>query len=1022
VNPLLDKSVVSTTFIGRAAQLTVLTNRLLHAEQGNNQLPLQVVLVTGEAGIGKSRLVAEARHRADQRGWQIVEGRAFEPDRVFPYAPFIDLLRTRLARSPVNEWLGLLGPLAGELAKLLPELTSIIPDLAPAPLDPEAEKRRLFEAVVQFFNRIIAGEEREATNPSSLNRPLLLIVENLHWSDETSLELLRYLARRLATQPLMLLFTYRSDEVHPILQQFLAGLSREQHSIELTLPRFTPDEVDALLRAIFEQERPIRTEFLDALMNLTGGNPFFIEEVLKALIINGDLFYHDDAWDRKPIEELQIPLSIQDAVQRRVAQLSADTHRTLTLAAVAGRHFDFGVLQAVTGCSETDLLRQIKELLAAQLVVEVSTDRFAFRHALTQKTIYEQLLIRERQMLHRQIGETIEGQVRNKAIAPTASLAYHFYAADAWEKALIYARRAGAETQALFTPHATIEQFTRALEAAQHLNEMTAQPDLYRARGLAYETVGDFISARDDLEIGLQVACNVMDRPMEWRALMDLGKLWTARDYTRAGDYFQRALDLARALDDPELLARTLNQIGNWHLNAEALHQALVYHEEALAIFQELKDEAGIAQTFDLLGMTNLLGGNVVLGAAYCQQAIDLFTVLDDRQRLSSSLTTLSLCGPVYTTDTVVAATMSLVEGIRYGKQAVQVAHEIGWRAGEAYSLTQVGQSFAVHGQYGEAIAFMQRGLALAQEIDHHQWICLIHRELGRLYFYILALSTAHQHLAHSLVLAQEIGSSFHIRRTKGCMASLLIAECQFPEAEALLNTIGDLDLPMQTLSQRLTWQGWVELALTKGDSAEALRIVNQLFAATTDHENQNIGAIPYLALLRGNALTALRRWSAAEDALLAALVTAQSRGTPRVIWRSHVALGQLYQAQALQAKAEQAFAAASVVIDKIAVTIPDSVIRDNFIQQTQAMMTPPTPSTPLQTAKLAHGGLTRREHEVAALVVEGKTNREIAAMLVIGVRTVEGYVSNILNKLGFSSRTQIAAWMVEQGLRTDSK
>ena len=411
-------------------------------------------------------------------------------------------------------------------------------------------------------------------------------------------------------------------------------------------------------------------------------------------------------------------------------------------------------------------------------------------------------------------------------------------------------------------------------------------------------------------------------------------------------------MELARGLDDPEVLARTLNQVGNWHLNVEAPYQALSYHEEALTIFQTLQDQAGLAQTFDLLGMTNLLGGNATRGAVYCRQAIDLFTVLDDRQRLASSLTTLSLCGPVYTTDSVVAATMSLVESIRYGKQAVQVAQEIGWRAGEAFSLTQLGQSFGVYGEYDEAIAVMQRGWAIAQEVGHRQWICLIHRELGRLYLDLLALSTAHQYMEQSLVLAREIGSSFHIRRATGYMVSLLIAEGQLSEAEALLNTIGSLDLPMQSLSQRLTWQGRVELALAKGNAAEALRIVDQLFAATSDHENQNVGAIPYLALLQGNALIALRRWSAAEETFVAALATAQARRAARLSWRIHIALGRLYQARAHHAKAEQAFIAAGAVIDKIATTIAEPAIRDNFMQQTHAMMTPPTPSTPLRASQ----------------------------------------------------------------------
>jgi predicted ATPase len=241
-----------------------------------------------------------------------------------------------------------LGPLASTVARFLPEpaLAQSIHDPIPE-LDPEAEKRRIFEAFVQVL--INSMQKRAEEAPHSLetgertvpelqpaSRPTLVIIEDLHWSDETSLELLRYLARRLARAPLLLLFTYRSDEVHPALRHFLAALSREQRPAELTVTRFTPAEVDVMLRDIFELDRPVRAEFLHAIHDLTAGNPFFIEEVLKALIASGGLFCSDGAWDRKPIDELRIPHSVQDAVQRCAALLSERARHTVTVAAVAG--------------------------------------------------------------------------------------------------------------------------------------------------------------------------------------------------------------------------------------------------------------------------------------------------------------------------------------------------------------------------------------------------------------------------------------------------------------------------------------------------------------------------------------------------------------------------------------------------------------------------------------------------------------------------------------------------------------
>jgi predicted ATPase len=243
------------------------------------------------------------------------------------------------------------------------------------------------------------------------------------------LEVLLYLARRLEPHPILLLLTYRSDEVHPSLAHFLALLDRERVATELALSRLTASEVDAMMRAILELNRPVPAGFLDLMYALTEGNPFFIEETLKSLITASELHLAEGVWDWMPIEQMRIPRSVQDAVQRRVVQLSPAARRVLTLAAVAGRRFDFALLQQVTGCAEDDLLCHIKELIAAQLVVEESAERFAFRHALTRQAIYVQLLARERQALHRTIADTLQRLYAATPDSHLGELAYHSYEA-----------------------------------------------------------------------------------------------------------------------------------------------------------------------------------------------------------------------------------------------------------------------------------------------------------------------------------------------------------------------------------------------------------------------------------------------------------------------------------------------------------------------------------------------------------------------------------------------------------------
>jgi predicted ATPase len=490
------------------------------------------------------------------------------------------------------------------------------------------------------------------------------------------LDFLHYLVRRSVAQPLLLLVTYRDDETQPSLRSWLAQLNRERLAQEIKLVPLSRNDVDTMLSAIFDlrhttsdMRRFLHGKLLDAIYTLTEGNPFFVEEALTSLITAGDIFYMQDYWNRTSHSEIHIPRSVQDGVHRRTEHLGEAARHVLTLAAVAGRHFDFALLQQLTRYDEDQLLLIMKELVAAQLVVEESGEQFAFRHALTRQAIYAQLLIRERTSLHRAIAETIERNSLAAIEGRLENLAYHFYRAKEWQKTVAYAQRAGEKALQLYSHRAAIDYFTWALEAAKHLSH--SPPAFYRARGRAYETLGEFDQAQHDYTLALEAARTINDRAAEWQSVIDLGFLWAERDYVEAETWLRQALDIAQTLNDPALHARSLNRIGNWHLNVEQPGEALRYHREALAIFHELHDSRGIAETLDLLGMVSYLESDLIQGTAYFQQAIALFDELGDRQGLTSSLATLILRGPTYQTDALVSAA-SLAEVCQDAEHTLQ--------------------------------------------------------------------------------------------------------------------------------------------------------------------------------------------------------------------------------------------------------------------------------------------------------------------------------------------------------------
>jgi DNA-binding CsgD family transcriptional regulator/Tfp pilus assembly protein PilF len=984
--------------IGRDEQL----NALQQVASGVAIRSGQVVLVAGEAGIGKSRLVRELAERLGRAGWVVQHGNCFERDRVLPYAPFLDELHALLTILPPAEVERCLGPALPHLARLLPELGLQSDETAG---DPEQEKRRVFYALCEIQSRLAARQ------------PLLLVIEDLHWADDTSLELLAVLARRVPRERILLLGTYRDDEVSVGLRYLLDELDRSRLALELRLTRLGRDEVAAMLRAILEPDRPVRQDFfqhqlqLQAIYALSEGNPFFVEELLRSLLAAGDIAYLDGRWDLKPVNELHLPRTVHDAVQRRTHRLSPEALQVLVQAAVAGRRFDFELLRSLTGRDEADLLRLIKELIGAQLVVEVEKrgEQFAFRHALTRQAVYEQLLGRERRSVHRRVAETIEQLFANSPESRPQDLAFHFSEAGDWEKALVYAERAGERADALHAPASAVEHYANAIEAAR-LQAIPPSPRLHRARGLAYERLGNFDLASADYNAALVAARMAGDRRAEWQALLDLGFLWAGRAYEQTRAYFADALDLSRKLDDPQALARSLNRVGNWHVNVEQPAEGERHHREALAIFERVDDRRGIAETLDLLGLAKYMQGNLVEAVGYLDRAIALFRELDDRAGLTSALAHRAVSVTTYHSCTAATLPEFAHQAIGMVDEAIQVAQDLGWRASEAFARMVLASVLGPRGEYARALSEIQTALRIADEIEHRQWTCASQYTLAEIHRELLAMDVARRQFEQALELARELGSGNWTTVITGSLASTLLASgATLPAAALLGDRPVDDGLFPTTLGQRQVRLAAAELALLQGEAARALPLLDSLRGDTA--------TAPQVDLVRARALHALGRLDEAAATLLSAYELATSCGLQSVTWRLQGELAAALDAQGRAAEAEAARTEALSIVDRLAQKLTDTVLTEGFLAGARRALGVKARSRRLLPR--GPGGLSAREQQVAGLIAEGHSNRAMAERLVLSERTVEDHVSGILRKLGFSSRAQIAAWATHQGLQS---
>jgi DNA-binding CsgD family transcriptional regulator len=311
-------------------------------------------------------------------------------------------------------------------------------------------------------------------------------------------------------------------------------------------------------------------------------------------------------------------------------------------------------------------------------------------------------------------------------------------------------------------------------------------------------------------------------------------------------------------------------------------------------------------------------------------------------------------------------------------------------------------------GHYGRALPLVRDGLAMALEIDHREWTAYGHVSHGIIFGELLAWPQAQEHFHRAYTLARSSGSLYWLHNTAGYLADALIMQGDLDAAEKTLSTV-PIDLPMQALGQRRIWTSRAKLALARADPAQALDVVERLFASAIHCTSPQ--DIPLLALLRGRCLSALARHGEAEEALQAARQGAVERGARPLCWRICLELGHLYRVCRDNDEAARQFHSARDIAAELAATLPGD-LRDGFLSHVASLL----PADRARTAR-HKDALTARERDVAALVARGLSNRDIGHALYIGERTVETHVGNILAKLGYTSRAQIAAWVIETDL-----
>ncbi|MGH2447684.1 MAG: ATP-binding protein, partial [Chloroflexota bacterium] len=616
----------SGELVGRELEWGRVVTSLEMVMQGNGQL----VMLSGEPGIGKTRVAQEVTLMARQWGFLVATGRCYEQERTVPYYPFLEALATLYEACPPHiraetprRW--------PQLGRLLPELVGIAPP-APSPGDDQEDRHLLFRAITGFIEAIAE------------TMPVAFLLDDLHWADDSSLKLLLYLARYTRGSRVLLVGTYRDAEIylHHPLETALVDISRDRLMEEIEIRRLQPDGTAALVAGMLGIGENV-DEIAAMIHRRTDGNAFFAQEMVRALLESGHLYERDGRWEYEALREMEIPKSVRALIGQRLARLSDQAQDILRAASVLGQRFTFDDLLATgQGWSEEGIEQALEQAVDFGLVREVD-EGYAFNHSLTQAALYADLSTRRRKQTHLAAGEALErlsDEARNQR---AGELARHFLEADDAGRALKYTVLAGDRAGQIFAHQEAVGHYRTALDLARELHDAALEMDVMErlAGSLAlearydealqlYEDLAQRFDGAADLEAQARVAAHIGDihywndtaaegvarlRPviekLEASQRLDLkgrrAALWAAqaRLYVDTGQYreqldaAERAVELSKDLGDDSLL------LGCELIRSDALWR-LDRHDEALRTMEELIPRAEAAR--DLYNLALALG------------------------------------------------------------------------------------------------------------------------------------------------------------------------------------------------------------------------------------------------------------------------------------------------------------------------------------------------------------------------------------------------------------------------------
>jgi len=839
-------AVKEVQLIDRVEELGLLREAIDKAVSGQGG----VFFLCGEAGIGKTRLARELGAYARLRGMHVLYGRCpalFRMDGVPPYVLWKEVIKDYMEMSTPEQSYRVLGFYPAEVSVLVPELKQKLGAFPPSlSIGLGQERDRLFEAVLQFVTNI------------SKEAPLLVVLDDLQWTDQSSLLLMHYMARGIYNRPLLLFGAYRDNEVdeqHP-LTPVATELNRDRLLSSIHLERMSFDDVSEMIKRILEQD-DVPTEFLKLVHDKTKGNPFFVEEVIKSLKEERILYREDNKWKTKEVTRIEFPKTVKSLVKTRLSRLDEDCQNTLTMASFIGNDFTFEALCAVAGFDEGKALEIMEKTLKTGLIKERvvrGDDIFSFSDVIIRDVVHEEVSHLRHKKLHATIGSALEKTYVKKLDEHLGELAYHFLEGGEKDKALHYFLKAEEKARSIYA-------WDEGISYAQHALELIEEKaDNAREKADVTERLGDLKGYTGKAEDGIAYVEKAL---AIWNQLNDKKNIarlhskvayysWLFfSDWEKASKHHRLALDILEKEPESVDLANLYEDIAHvlWRSGSP---EALPWAHKAL----ELARRTGAIHAFGMccndLGVLYMKSSEFEKSAEFFDQGL--------KAALENGFGDLSL--------TIYNNLPQLYWMVGEFEKAVETAEkgsEFGQKAGFLHGLTWINvllaQGYTFMGELRKALSILEDTLAMSKRIQYEVQVSGSLGGLGYCYHLLGEWDKSLRYLQESLDIARKVGEYQFSAEAALRLGELFTEMGDYDEAEKYLqesnNAYGSAGDTSDQL--RTTYPSLAKLYLKTGQIEKAQELINIIDKNVTETMGKFI--IPHTNMLKAMLLREQKKW-----------------------------------------------------------------------------------------------------------------------------------------------------------------